>query len=339
MNKIKNADQILLEALKNLSALTGIRTSVLGFEKHTNNTVVDAQITLNRLGVKHPLNVEIKGELRDGNVIKLLEQFGKNRDKWLLVARYIPQPIKESLKKSGINYLEAAGNCYINLPDTFIYITDQKVTPFREKESIKLWNTPGLKFLLAIIDHPTLLQSSYREIAKAANIALGSIGPLLEELKSEGYIQEKNGKTLFLQKMKLINRWTEVYNALLKPKLIKGKFNFLPGTKRETNIEGIYWGGEVGAELLNAPITPENMTIYTDKSGNDLVKILRIVPNNEGRITVLEKFWGDLQEKKHPGQVTTIAPALLIYADLYNDLDSRNRQIAEIIKASYLDEK
>jgi hypothetical protein len=333
--------QVFNQALRQLQRQSGIRTEIQNqVIRKSGQEDEDTNITISQRGIEHTFNVILKGEVREGQALGIVEKIGKKKDHWLLIARYITQPLKESFKSAGINYLEEAGNCFIHVPGIFIYITDQKVTPIRNTPGGKLWMTGGLKILLAIIDQPELLQATYREIAKAANIALGSVGPLLEELKEEGYMVHKDGSEVLTQKDKLIDRWAEIYHATLRPKLIIAKYRFLAEARFQQIEEGIYWGGEYAAAILTPrKINPEKYIIYTDRPGNELVKKLKIVPDDDGKITVLEKFWGDLPYKGRKHYLINMpntVPALLIYADLFNDMDSRNREVAITIKKMYL---
>ncbi|HEY1202727.1 MAG TPA: type IV toxin-antitoxin system AbiEi family antitoxin [Niastella sp.] len=328
--------QILRDAVGILNMLTGSR--VKEHPLRQGDSEMDASITIGFGGVEHRFNVEIKGEMRPGQALQVIEQFGNKKEQWLLVARYIPQPLKEKFKGLGINYLELAGNCYINVKGIFVFVADQKVTPVRETATGKLWKPTGLKFLMAIINNPDLLNASYREIAIAAGIAFGSIGPLLGELQKEGYTQKDGNVEKLFNKNRLVNRWTELYHASLRPRLIKGRFRFLRQEIRmnwqQLKSTGIYWGAEPGAALLTQRIIPEYFTVYTEQSGNELVKLLGVVPDNDGNITVLEKFWGEMpaEEDEKENIKAVPAPPLLIYADLVNDLDSRNHEVAEQIK-------
>lgn len=337
MNKLIEK-QPLQEAIKVLTTLTGSKVKVLSREENQ----IDARIAIRFAGVEYNFNVEIKGEIRQSQVLRIIERFGRNKDQWLLIARYIPQPMKEYLKSLGINYLELSGNCYINVKGIFIYIADQKVTPIREITTGKLWKPTGLKFMMAVINDPDLLTASYREIAAAAGIALGNIGPLLKELKESGYTLNSENTEPIANRNRLISRWTEIFHATLKPGLLKGRFRFIrpEAAKEWKNVKHpeVYWGGEPGAALITGHLTPEHFTIYSEKSGNELLKILGIVPDDNGNITIFEKFWGEIPiDKRYHGKPTP-APLLLIYADLANELDSRNKEVAERIKV-YLNGK
>jgi hypothetical protein len=94
-----------------------------------------------------------------------------------------------------------------------------------------------------------------------------------------------------------------------------------------------YWAGEPGADLYTNFLSPEKFTLYTTKTGNELVAQLKIVPDEKGNITVLNKFWNDWQGDR---SIANAAPPLLIYAELKNSLDSRNWETAEKVKTMFL---
>jgi hypothetical protein len=250
---------------------------------------------------------------------RLLTQFGKEKDKWLLVAKYIPGPLKDELKKNGINYLETTGNCYINTGNIYLYINDREVKVVRQTAEGRLWNTSGLKLLFVLIQGPQLIEATYRSLAAVAGIALGSISPLMEELRGEGYIKRPHsgGKEVLADRSRLAARWTELYPLFLRPKLRMGSFCFLTSQSndvwRSLQPEGVYWGGEPAGDLYTNQLVPETFTLYTTRQANELVKLLKIVPDEKGNIAVLQKFWRDWPGSR---SVQGAVPPLLAYADL-----------------------
>lgn len=336
--------EILSGAVRGLNNLTGARVKEMSLSKPEDKNEADAFIEIELRGKVHHFKVAIKGELRWMHGPQIIERFRQNTDEWILIARYIPQPLKDYFRSNGINYLELAGNCYINTKEVFIYVADQKVTPIRAATTSRLWKPAGLKFLLAIISDPVLINSSYREIAKAADVALGNIGSLLEELKDEGYLQEDEKK--LMNREKLISRWAELFHVVLYPKILIGRFKFLRPDQyadwQSLETSGFYWGGEPGAAMLTGYLRPQRFLIYSEKPVNELLKTLKVVPDKNGNIIVLEKFWGDMSysgtdQLRAADTKARIAPALLVYADLINDLDSRNQEAAEKIKKIYLE--
>jgi len=339
---ITQEQDILKATIRVFTGLTGATVKVLEIdvaEVHRPSQV-DAIVQVTFRSGKQQFYVEVKGEVRQPMLKHLLDQFGKEKDRWLLVAKYIPGPFKEELKKNGINYLEATGNCYINTGNIYLYINGREVKPVRQTAEGKLWNASGLKLLFVLLQDPQLIAATYRNLADLAGIALGSIGPLMEELRRDGYIKEQHpdGGEALVDRDRLLARWTELYPLFLRPKLITGSFRFLaqrPGDVwRSPQPEGVYWGGEPAGDLYTNQLVPETFVIYTTRQANDLVKILKIVPDEKGNIAVLRKFWKDWPGSR---SVQGAVPPLLVYADLIDGSDSRRWEIAEKLKSSYLD--
>ena len=336
-------EEILEKAVQQFGTLTGAGMRILADKELAvnGNIRADAAIELTMGKQKTRFWAEVKNEIRETILPHLLKQMQKDPEEWLLVCQYIPKPVKENLKNNGINYLETAGNCFIRKAGLFFYINDRMVTAQRQPKEGKLWKQAGLKFLFAILQEPRLLNNPYRKIADITKVALGNIGPFIEELKEEGYVKEgvENGKPmLFLENKELLrNKWIELFNAVLKPKLKLGRFRFINNNlmKDWKNIltGKFYWGGEPAGAILTDFLQPEIFTIYTNEPKTKIMQQLQLVPDANGNIELMEIFW-DINLFNF--QYKTVPP-LLVYAELITSLDSRNRETAERIKQKYLD--
>jgi hypothetical protein len=330
---------ILKTAIQAFSVASGAQLKVVGTEIKEAGIEIDALVQVTFRSGQQQFYVEIKGELRQAALSSLLSKFGKDKDKWLLVSKYIPGPLKDDLRKNGVNYLEATGNCYVNTGNIYLYINDREVKQTRQTPEGKLWKATGLKLLFVLIQDPDLIGASYRRLSELAGIALGSISPLLDELRNEGYIKKEDvtGKEILINRSRLIASWAELYPVVLRPKLRMGAFRFLreeqAGTWKDIQVEGIYWGGEPGGELYTHHLIPEEFTLYTARQANELVTLLKIVPDEKGKVMVFQKFWHDWSGST---SVQGAAPTLLVYAELINSTDSRGWEVAEKIKNNYL---
>lgn len=334
-----------LEKLKGLTGAEGRDLSLLATHQEYHPDYSDGTIEIKMGKNKHLFDVMLKNQVRDSIPSYLLQpdHSGSINDT-LLVSRYIAKPLKEELKEHQINYLEAAGNCFIKTDNLYIYINDQPVTDVRLPADGKLWKTAGIKFLFSILSNPELLNQNYRAIASASTIALGNIGPLMAELQKEGYVKEgvrEKAKFLFIDKKdQLIRRWAEAYRGTLRPKLQLYTYRFAQKERaaawKDQPVEGFYWGGESGAALLTGFLSPEKFTIYTNQLRTNVMQRLRLVPEEDGPVEILQQFWRD-DLPGQAGRPAASAPPLLIYADLITTLDSRNQEAAKRIKAEFLD--
>jgi hypothetical protein len=339
--------EILQKAVQQFKTLTQTPIKILNTnnlkEKKAPPHPPTVQLTTN--GIQTTFNVLLTHELRTIQLPALIEKIAKAKTDWLVVAQYIPKPLKETLKNNGINYLEVAGNCFIQKKGFFFYINDQPVTPHRQTPTGKLWKNAGLQFIFALLQQPQLLNQTYRQMAQAAHIALGNIGALLQELREEGYIQpppKNNQQTFYLERKEALQKkWIELFITTLRPKLIKGKYRFMTVADKAhwktMNATTTYWGGETAGALLTNYLEPERFTLYTQQPTTEIIKALRLLPDKNGEIELLHVFWNTELTPPQP-QAPHIVPPLLAYAELATSLDSRNRETAERIKKQYIDQ-
>ena len=328
---------LLYQATDKLQELTGATIRDLSILAKDNYTERDGTIALTFGGTTVEFYVEIKNEVR-GNTIPVVQtpNFYRRRDT-LLICGYITKPMKDELRHRQINYLELAGNCYIQTEGIYIYINDQQVTETRTAPQGKLWKTAGIKFLFALLNDPELLRQPYRTVADRADIALGNVGALMDEMGREGYLKEGLNKTVFIERREeLFGRWAETYRNILRPKITAGTYRFVDKSLtdhwKELQPKTFHWGGENAGALLTGYLRPEKFTIYAINFRQEVIKELKLLPDPEGPVEILHQFWKDIQEET---QVTV--PPLLAYADLATSLDSRNRETAERLKKQYLD--
>ena len=93
-------------------------------------------------------------------------------------------------------------------------------------------------------------------------------------------------------------------------------------------------GGEYGAELLTRYLKAERFTIYVPGvPPPELMIKARMRLATDGNTEVLQAFWHpELVEKP-----TTIAPPLLVYADLMATVDPRNLEAAKEVYDRFLE--
>jgi hypothetical protein len=94
----------------------------------------------------------------------------------------------------------------------------------------------------------------------------------------------------------------------------------------------LLWGGEPGAALLTNYLTPENFTLYTDGHWQEVMQTLKLLPDKNGDIEVLDMFW----RQENRDWTKPIVPPLLIYADLMGSRIGRNLETAKLIRENEL---
>jgi hypothetical protein len=240
--------------------------------------------------------------------------------------------LAETLRNDGLEFLDTAGNAFINKPPIFIFIKGQKPKVEITKPLGARRNKPaGLKILFYLLCNPRFENESYRNISEAANVALGSVGWIMKELREQGFlIGIGKGRFKLIQKERLFHQWIEAYPGQLRPKQLLGRYNGERDWWKNVALDGnrAQWGGEVAAARLTGYLKPESVTIYCDPDYvHQLLLENRLYKDDHGEIEVLAKFW-KTAETKVPDQ--TVHP-ILIYADLLAAGNQRNVETAKLI--------
>ena len=99
------------------------------------------------------------------------------------------------------------------------------------------------------------------------------------------------------------------------------------------NNEKTCWGGEPAGDILTNYLRPAELIIYTTETRNELIKNYRLIPDEKGTVKAFKKFWKKEEENK------SIAPPLIVFADLMNTGDRRCMETAQKIYNEYLQDK
>lgn len=296
-----------------------------------NDAVVELDL---QNGVSTKFSVQVKSSLTAPVIKYLIDKAPADRRGLLLVAPYVTPGVAQLCIDQGINFLDTAGNAYINHPERLIYIAGQPVkNSIRDSlnNSKKVWATgSGLRIIFYLLTVPEFIHKNYRDIAEGSGTALGSVGKTMGELEASGHLVR--GKRL-VDKEELARSWAMYYSSVLRPKLSAAKYSVAGSSKDEympwRNLKlqhgEAVWSGEEGAYRLDGYLKPASATLYTWQPRHTLMGKLRLKPDPQGSIEILDAFW-------HQTFWTKIeAPALLIYADLISSADSRNHEAAERI--------
>jgi hypothetical protein len=323
-----------LNALKTASGLDVIRDKTLRENNPTHEA--DAAIQIQT----QPVLVEIKRNIRPAHLGAIIQKIKTLQPTGLLISDYINPNIAKTLKESGVQYLDACGNAYINLPPILVFTTGQKPALDIKKETNKAFDLIGLKLIFCFLCDPHLVNTSYREMSEIAGIALGAVGNVLSGLVNAGYLidQGKAENRQLINRRKLLDRWVEAYPEKLKPKLRLGEFiHDDPNWWKNIDLKNLdaHWSGEIGASKYTDYLKPQIATVYlpaaSAKKFLSVARLKKATDDNSNVIYVYHTFWTEkLQNKLNTIKQDTVHP-ILIYADLIASADSRNLETAKVI--------
>lgn len=332
----KRIKKIIVEALRVFEQTTGIEAYLQA--EHLNNTKYpDGLVQIAHQNTKWHFAVEVKARVTRATAgMEKLDPL-KREEKVLMVTEYVTPPIAGLLKELNIFFIDTAGNAYINEPGLYVFIKGNKPQlTLKAKTQKRLFKPGGLRVVFALLNNPEMINKPYRDIAKAADVALGTIGWLIRDLKEMGFCIEIGKRNRKLMNLKnLFKRWVEAYPEQLRPKLIREKFETANHNWwKEINIKeyGACWGGEVAAANLTGYLKPAKVTIYTNEPFGKLVLKNRLRKAEQGNVEILTPFWNFIYKIED----RDIVPPILVYADLMATGDNRNIEAAGIIYEQYI---
>lgn len=255
----------------------------------------------------------------------------------LLVAPYITEATAERCRELHIPFIDEAGNAYLEAPGLFVYVTGKR-RPIHARlaPAFRALTPAGLRIVFALLHNPEMVAVPYREIAKAARVALGTVGDVLADLEERGHLApETPGPRRLLAPDRLQDEWVTHYPIKLRPKLNARRFTApTPDWWRELDVRQhhAYWGGEVAAEKLTGYLKAARVTLYIEGKPDQLIIENRLRPDVNGEIEILEAFWA-MDETRQPND---IAPPLVVFADLMATTDPRNIETANLVRDQYL---
>src|SRR4030066_628111 len=274
---------------------------------------------------------EIKANVTKADKLLVMMRKDEVDHPLLLVTKYINTQLADELKQNGTEFIDTAGNAFINQPPLYIFVKGNKPDIVKAPPPKRTFKPAGLKVIYNFLCNPGLENRTYREIAAETGVALGTVDWIIKELKELRFLlaMGKRGQRL-IQKKNLLQRWVTAYPEQLRPKLTLGRFRGECGWWQQKTLDPFkaQWGGEVAAAKLTQYLQPQIITIYTAPQELDQLLIKnRLKRDQTGDVEILKRFWEPAEIRKYQDLVHPI----LIYADLLATGHERNIETAKMI--------
>lgn len=332
LNDTSRPDPILDIAIQAAAERTGLSLAAIA-----TGPDADLLIKLENAAADTQYRVEIRRYLNKQTVSLLAVSSAQDDSPTILVADYVNPQQANRLRQLNFPFIDTAGNAYINEPPIYVFATGNKpeVLP-TARPRVRLFQPTGLKLIFALLNQPGLVQRPYREQADIADIALGAVAWIMNDLRDSGYVVEAAPKArLLINKQALLTLWVENYPDRLRKKLILGRYKTArPQWWDGTDIaeHDAYWGGEIAADRLIRYLKPEDATIYADKVPARLLLNNRLEKASDGNIEIIKRFWNF----DYPQKALQTVPPILIYADLIATGIDRNTEVARLVYDEYV---
>ena len=274
---------------------------------------------------------EIKANVTNADKLLAMMRKGEFDHPLLLVTKHVNVRLADELKQNGTEFIDTAGNAFINQPPLYIFVKGNKPDIVKTTPLKRTFKPAGLKVIYAFLCNPGLENRTYREIAVETGVALGTVDWIMKELKELRFLLDmgKRGQKL-IQKENLLQRWVTTYPEQLRPKLTLGRFRGEYGWWQQKTLDPFkaQWGGEVAAAKLTQYLQPQIITIYAAPQELDQLLIKNRLKRDEaGEVEILKRFWKPAKIWKYEDLVHPI----LIYADLLATGNERNIETAKMI--------
>jgi hypothetical protein len=274
-----------------------------------------------------------------GEMDHLRQQLGV---RLLLVTTYLHRQLIDRLVASGCEFIDGAGNVYLDSPTAYVLISGRKPPEIPKPKSPI--TAASLKLVHSILSDPQVLSGDCRHLSQLAGISLGSVSTILRNLARIGYLQtQQRGEYRILEPEQLLWMWKLGYGQQLRHQLWLGRFSLSGGaagdaTERVAAIkrgaeQGRYLiGGELAAAILLEQDETLPVTLHIRDDYRAVLSSLQLQPDPEGKITVLKQF-GTANGGTQSDYLATI---LLIVGELWLERDVRVREMAALLEARYL---
>ena len=348
-----NEANLITDALAALTPL-GFKATLQKGNLRANAREVDAFARIAKGKAQIDVAIEAKRAVTPATLGAILAQtkaLALEHDKpVILVTAHVTPPVADRLRDAGQQFIDIAGNAYLEAPGWLIYVVGRKPVQTGAPGHAARGGTPaGLKVLFALLNNAALIDRPQREIAIEANVALGAIPGILNDLRDQGHVLVMPGIRRLNTNKRLLDEWAMAYAKTMRPKTLTAAYNAptITNWKEWAMDQGtMWWGGEPAAALLTNHLRPGVLTVYTEKLPARFIHEHRLtkVPNDdrgriEATVEVRKPFWGAALQQYYDehgfpntyGQPKQNVPAVLIYADLLAVGDARCIETAEVL--------
>ncbi|MBM7074529.1 hypothetical protein JQC92_21340 [Shewanella sp. 202IG2-18] len=331
---IMNEIQLITTAVDILNEKTNLNAQYIENARYEIDAV-DGQLKLPQLNI--PLQIECKKKLQNPSTLQnVVNRFLDTEKPFLLVTEYVTPTLAQTLKQLGLQYFDTVGNAYIKQFPVHIDIQGNKPNKVDKTEMLakqigKAFQPKGMKIIFMLLTKPELLNEPMRTIAAEAEVALGTVKQVLDDLTYQGFIVQKGKqKKVLIERTRLMEKWLDAYPENFEAKQVQEVF----ATDDIQNITdlnlGAYrcaLGGEIAAEFYDHYLKAKDILVYVPAiQKRDFLKVARLKKSGvdtivKHKVTLvepmlnIEKLTGDKEELAHP---------LLVYAQLMATNAPRN---------------
>lgn len=253
----------------------------------------------------------------------------ENKLPTIVVDHFISPRSADSLRRVGAQYVDAAGNAWIEFGDVLIDIRGrrplQDIGSRPHRAGGNLFSSARAKVAFALLAWPSLWEARQRDLAHAAGVSLGQANNALALFRESGFGPPPSGRSA-----ELLNLWAAAFPSGLARRITLATYQGTVGPVEGVNADDeVFISGEAAAGELLRPAT---LTIYVEQLDPRLPIVNRWNSDGPANIVVRSKFWQTpgvaAPHGEGPLSKTSNVPWPLVVADLLASDDPRVRGTA-----------
>lgn len=339
---MKTSHEALQPYLEHLRQLPFVEqaTAVQPGPRENNQRQVDMFVAIKTPTGEKKLPCELKGSYLLKETAQHFVHLAHEIPDLLLLAPAIGRELGDLFQHERVNFLDLAGNCYLNLDDRYIARLQGRVTP-RPRAADKGLRAASYRVIFAMLAEPALVGATTRKLAEAAGgLSPQTVSDVRERLQQRGALLRTRSGFRWARngRRDAVELWLAGFSATLFPKLLNGRFRAREADPDRLEAElsplldqiGSWrWGGGAAAMRLTQFYRGDQTVIYFKETPpTDAARRLHLVPDRDGPLYLVEApgplaFSGPNQETAHP---------LLVYADLLREASQRAGEAAQMLR-------
>jgi hypothetical protein len=328
--------------LENLLSLPFLTKARLRPAPHQKGSRGDAVLEIATPRGARRLSVEEKGSHLSHALVNDLIARASSRatTPLILFAPYVSPDMGALLVSHGINFVDRAGNCHLDLGGRYVgHVEGRKLQ--RSSDAPGGSRAPGFRLIFALLVEPGLLNASTRDLARASGVSLGTASNVLRRLEHDRVVVRTKSKRHLVRRDDLMERWIAGYAETLRPQLLAGRFQTQDQDPRalEDRVAALLgpngtwaWGGAAAAFRLTRHFRGDETVLHMDTVPRDLPNRLKAIPHPTGRLILL----GVPGPLAFRGQAPHTVHALLVYTELILTGSDRARKTASELRERFL---
>jgi hypothetical protein len=327
--------QILHQALKQLNSFArdkmepAITEDMFSLKEYAATANTTTKLISRLSEQSYPVFVQPWAPQKDMSA--LIAQIKSMPSKAVLFADFVNPVMAEKFRQQRIPFVDCAGNLFLKNDQFNIYVKGKKLARLGNRRVRgRAFNPAGLKLIFAIFNQPQFLHVSYRDISNKVNIALGSVGPVIDDLYASGYILD-DGQRRLVNKKRLFERWVDGYLEKLRPKQILACYTCGDESwwknAEPAEFQGV-WGGEVIIAKSTPFMLPETISLYfsSELKQKEFANYYGLKKDNEGGICMYKSFWSPIYAGDE--NIDGLSP-MIVYADIVDSINPGSWDVAK----------